>query len=470
MEFLAQLSHETLDHSRLNTPHLVLTLKAPTLDWIKKRPPLCVVPAIDLSGSMRGDKLEYARKSLHKLVDQLQPGDVTGLVAFESRVHLLVQPAEVTAAHKSRMKDAINRLKIMGGTDLCGGALQALEVVKGLDLPAKFIKRVILFTDGQPTDGVTNPDQILSLIESNRGSVTLSAFGYGAVGGGAWGGCDPEFMENLSQRGQGNYAFIQDPDSALTAFGRELGGLMSTYAQDLLVTIEPLNGHRVNKVLTDVPVDRNALGEIEFKVSDIMSEETRHFVFETELVPGKSGPRAVNLFNVRLVYSALTDKGTRETKTLETKAKAQFVNPGEEQKDPSKALDEVIALAQVFRAQIEAEEQAKKGNYVGAVETMSVVSKRFQQRGLVAANKVAQNIGTRLGDAALYASNTSYLRSMSSGGRRSYGLNSADAEAQGDLEMILGSLGNDAINTMSAEFASNEPKPSLKVDISNKSD
>src|SRR6185503_12550430 len=57
MEIIARFTQDQLDHTQDNNVHFVVSLKAPTLDWMQKRPQLCVLPVIDLSGSMGGDKL-----------------------------------------------------------------------------------------------------------------------------------------------------------------------------------------------------------------------------------------------------------------------------------------------------------------------------------------------------------------------------------------------------------------------------
>jgi len=430
MELSALFSLEKLDHTKDNSPHLIVSLKAPTLDWVKKRPALCVIPLVDLSGSMAGEKLEYAKKSLLKLVDQLQPGDIAGLVGFESRAHVLVPPKEITAEFKTSLRTAINKLRTLGGTNLWDGTSKAIELVQSLDLGPQYLKRVIMFTDGQPTEGVTDHGKILTFLKETRGSVTLSAFGYGTIGGGVYNGCDQEFLTQFSQDGSGNYAYVQNPDDALTAFGRELGGLISTYAQDLTVAIEPSNGQQITKAVTNITYEQNALGETDFKVSDILSEETRHFVFETVLPKQeKHGIRQVNVFTVKVSYTVLTEQGKREVRTVEARAKAQFVEPGEEQNTPDKAVDEILAMAQLVRAQLEAEEKAKRGDYQSAGQILEKYAVDAGRRGHANTGRVAHALRARVESQSAYAGSEGFLRSMSYGATRGMGLSGMDAEA-----------------------------------------
>lgn len=466
MEITARFSHEKIDHTKNNTPHLVVELKAPTLDWVTKRPALCVLPLVDLSGSMDdkipgspGSKLDYAKKSLHKLVDQLQPGDVSGLIGFESKTHILIPAQAVTAELKTKLHTAIDRLKTMGGTNMCDGLLESLKAIEKLDLGPKYIKRVIMFTDGEPTSGVTDKTQILKLMGEKLGSATVSAFGYGSVGHTSFAniagihGCDPEFMTQISQAGKGNYAYVQNPDDALTAFGREFGGLISTYAQDIKVSVDPQSGHQITKVVTDLKTETDPLGKVFFDIPEILAEETRHFVFDTSLSSQhKAFPRQFNIFNIKVSYSVLTEKGERETKTLEAKAKIRFVETGEEDKDIAADLNEVIALAQVVRAQLEAEDKAKAGDWAGASVIMNNTSKNLRSRGLPNTAKLAESVGTRVASAAAYADGSSYLRSVSAAGTRSYGIASMDGAAACDLAFMAGSMTNSSMTAYETSF------------------
>lgn len=462
MEVIARFSHNKIDHTKNNTPNLVVSLVAPAQEASAKRPILCVLPLVDLSGSMEGTKLNYAKKSLHKLVDQLQPGDISGLIGFESKAHILIKPQTVTADLKARLHSEIDKLRPLGGTNLWEGLRVSLESLDRLDLSPKYLKRVIVFTDGEPTTGVVDHNEILKFTAEKLGSATVSAFGYGVVGetnfrGMGLKGCDPEFMSKLSQTGKGNYAYVQNPDDALTAFGRELGGLLSTYAQDIRVFLDPQNGHQLTKTLTDLATKVDPLGGLSFEIPEILSEETRHFVFDTAISSQhKAFPRQFTIFNVKVSYSVLNEKGDRETKTLETKAKLRFVETGEEDKEISPELNETIALAQVVRAQLEAEEKAKVGDWAAAQVIMNNTSNVVRARGLIHTAKLAESVGTRLASAVAYVDGSAYLRSVASGVTRGYGTVSMDAAASADLGFMAGTMSNSSMAAYETSFRADE--------------
>lgn len=119
MKLVARLTRDSFRFDQENTGHLVVTLEAPTAQTA--RPRICILPVIDISGSMHGEKLEYAKKSVLKLIDHLAPGDYAGLIAFESHVHPICQPREVTEASKNAIRTEVSKLRTLGGTNFAGG-------------------------------------------------------------------------------------------------------------------------------------------------------------------------------------------------------------------------------------------------------------------------------------------------------------------------------------------------------------
>ena len=456
MEIQARFPYDKINHAQDTDGHLVLSLIAPSIDWLTQRPKLAVIPVIDLSGSMKGSKLEYAKRSVRKLVDQLTPGDVCGLMAFESTFHPLVKPEAVTPAFKEKLRAAIDKLHIMGGTNYSGGLTGAIEITKSLDLPLSFVQRIIFFTDGQPTEGVTNKEAILKLTGQALGTsaITISFFGYGDVGGGVYNGCDQDFLVECSKQAKGNYAYVKDPDAALMAFGKELGGLLSAYATDIRITIEPVNGHQITKVVSDVEAEEeDVTGQVEIKLSDLLAEETRNIVLATKFSKqGQAFPRQSTVFNVHLVYSVFSADGAKESKSEDIKAKVTFVKPDEAPKEPNKEVDAIVGLAQMIRAQIEAEEQAKKGDYKTAADLMEQMAQQLQKRGHERLGGMSRGLSARVGRADLYASSSGYLRSVQSAGTRAYGVSSMDGDAQADLMGANVVVSNSLMDHMVASF------------------
>ena len=451
MKIEAALTYDKIRHDQDHNAHLVISLTAPTKDGEEGRAPICVVPVIDVSGSMAGEKLEYAKRSAIKLIEHLRPGDYTGLIAFESRVHVIIPPQQITPEVKEKMKAEIGKLHTIGGTNFAGGMLKAIELINNLDLPNGVLHRVIMLTDGQANEGpATQPQDIIKLFGANAGRVTASAFGYGNGSG-----ISQEFLGDFAREAKGNYAYIRDPDGALTAFGKELGGLISTFATDLQLEINPLAGHEIESVISDVDADEEDVGgEITIKIPEILAEERRDLVLAVKLKSQKQAfPRAVNVFDVKVSFDTIATDGKKGTKTVEAKAKAQFVKPGEENPKPNPELDKIVALAEVVRAQIEAEEKAKQGDFGAAVMVMQNAALNVDRRGHSGLAAAASHTSASVGSHAAYAAEQGYLRSFRYGGTRGMGVSEIDEGAAMFLAEAGVQLSNSSQSSTSASFA-----------------
>lgn len=387
MEIKPQFTFDQVRHDQETNLHLVLSLTAPKSDWQAKRPPLCVIPVLDISGSMSGPKLDYAKQSILKLIEHLSADDYLGIVSFSSNARVDAAPRKMTPEVKDELRALVNRFRTEGSTNFSGGMLLGLKIANELDLPETTIVRVITFTDGQPTHGVTDPKGLCDLLDKQAGRASVSAFGYGQD-------ANQSLLSDLATKGKGNYAFVREPDAALAAFGKELGGLLSTYAQDIRIELSPHNGHQIKEVLTDADVEEETTGEIEIKLPHLLSEETAHVVLAVKLSEQKQpGPRQVNAIDVKFRYQVIDQDGKLTEKTGETKAKIQFVKPGEEQKTATKAIDEIVARAQLIKAQIEAEKHAQAGNFGAAAAAFSAFQQDANVRGLVGVAAVADHVG-----------------------------------------------------------------------------
>jgi Ca-activated chloride channel homolog len=428
MKSTAQLTFEKVRFDEPKDAHLVVSLAAPHGDARATRSPVCVIPVLDVSGSMQGEKLHHAKQSILKLVDHLAPGDFCGVVVFSTEVETLAAPAEMTQERKDAVKAAVGRLGARQNTNLGGGLLAGLDHARVTRVPEGMLVRVILFTDGLANEGpAKTPKELRRLLEANLGAATLSAFGYGDD-------VDQELLRELSTLGKGNYAYVRSPEDALTAFARELGGLLSTYAQVLEVRVTPRDGAELTEVVSDVDA-REEGGSAVIRVPDLLADEVRHLVLGVRLAQRPVALDApATIADVEVSFERL--EGGRVVKErLACKAMARFVSAPDAQAAPTPGLDAVVAIAQLVRAQIEAEEAARQGHHAEAREVMVLFQHAVVARGHdavgAAAGKLADKVGTR--DA--YTRSTAYRSSMRKGSSRNVS-SLYDAAAEEDLRSM----------------------------------
>jgi Ca-activated chloride channel family protein len=449
MKTSARLASGSFRFDRPARSHLVVTLTAPALEPAARRPPVCVIPVIDVSGSMQGEKLHRARLSVMKLIDHLGPHDRCGVVTFTSDVRVVAPPAALTPAHKEELKLRVGDLTAQSNTNLSGGMLKGLELANLADFPEGTLVRVILFTDGLANAGVaTGRADLLPLLDAHRGRASLSAFGYGQD-------ADQDLLSDLARRGGGNYAFVQGPDDAMAAFARELGGLLSTYAQDLVVRVEPLDGARLLRVLSDVDA-RPRGAATELRAADILAEEVRHLVLEVEL-PACAGATIQPAFAVDGRYAALAEGAARERSFAQTVQVAR-VAPGEEQARPDPELDAVVAQAQLLDAQLRAEAEAERGDFGAAAGILGDLARELRQRGHHAAAASGERMARDLAGREGFQRSAAYRKSMHAGLRRG-AASSLHADADRELRSLGKVFGTPAQSRMEESFKDDPAAP-----------
>ncbi|MFO0876921.1 MAG: VIT domain-containing protein [Gemmataceae bacterium] len=143
-----------------------------------QRIPQDMVFVMDVSGSMRGEKMEQARKALRYCLDQLGAKDRFNLISFATAVNSFEE--KLLDAAPDQIKKArkwVDELESTGGTAI----LPALEAALKLR-PASGDRpfTVVFFTDGQPTIGETNADRIYeSVVAKNSNHTRIFTFGVG---------------------------------------------------------------------------------------------------------------------------------------------------------------------------------------------------------------------------------------------------------------------------------------------------
>lgn len=195
------------------------------------RPDARLTFVIDVSGSMNeGNRLEMVKGALGVLVDQLRPTDTVAVIAYDTNAWVVLD--HTPAAERQTILDAIARLYPGGSTNAEAGLTLGYDLATDT-FERGLINRVILASDGVANVGTTSAGGILSRIEEQASiGINLVSIGVGL------GNYNDVLLEQLADRGDGFYAYVDTLEEAERLFVEGLTGTLLTVAEEAKVQVE----------------------------------------------------------------------------------------------------------------------------------------------------------------------------------------------------------------------------------------
>jgi Ca-activated chloride channel family protein len=164
------------------------------------------------------------------LVEQLGENDIVSIVVYASATGLVLPPT--SGERKDVIMRAIDNLEAGGSTNGGAGIRLAYEQASNNFIRGG-VNRVILMTDGDFNVGVTSQADLTRLIEDRaRTGVFLNLLGFGM------GNLKDSTLEQLADRGNGQYAYIDTLEEARKVLVEEMAGTLVTVAKDVKIQVD----------------------------------------------------------------------------------------------------------------------------------------------------------------------------------------------------------------------------------------
>ena len=197
----------------------------------KTLPASNLVFLIDVSGSMNAqNKLPLLKTSFKILLEKLRPEDKVAIVTYAGSAGVVLEPT--SAKNKEKILKALENLDA-GGSTAGGEGIELAYKLAQENLVKKGNNRVILATDGDFNVGVSDNSELQKLIEEKRKSgIYLTCLGFGM------GNYKDNRLEMLADKGNGNYAYIDNMQESNKFLGKEFAGSMYAIAKDVKIQIE----------------------------------------------------------------------------------------------------------------------------------------------------------------------------------------------------------------------------------------
>ncbi|NXA45238.1 ITIH3 inhibitor, partial [Nothocercus julius] len=218
-----------------------------------------VIFVIDTSGSMSGREIQQTREALLKILDDIKHEDYFNFILFGSEVHTWKETLiKATPENLDEARNFVRSIIADGMTNLHGGLMRGIEMLNAAHeenlVPKRSASIIIMLTDGQPNVGVSNTEEIQTLVKKAiGGKYPLYNLGFGY-------GVDYNFLEKMALENKGLARRIYpDSDSAL-----QLQGFYDEVSRPMLTDVE--------------------LNYPENEISDLTKNYFKHFYDGSEIV------------------------------------------------------------------------------------------------------------------------------------------------------------------------------------------
>jgi len=365
-EIEVSCSAEYEDYTYTDTHDIwtLVSLTAPHHEEEKEeKVPIDIVAVIDRSGSMQGGKLELVKKTLEFVVSQLNEKDRLGLITYSSEITTDFRLMKMIKNTKKRASSKIQNIKAHGSTNLCEGLMSGLcEIISRTKGFKNDVASVLLFTDGLANSGITDCDRIVEAMKdptrycevpppmhrdnetqaaphtewlknifgtqgkpakpstpstlpqpstSAEDATTVYTFGFGSDH-------DARMLKAISDAGNGMYYLVENEENIGESFAHCLGGLASTVAQGIQMTVTAKQGVSIKGVHTTRSYEHIIPNKsIKINIGDLQAEESRDVVFE--LTVDSMGSEAPDIvFLEQRLIDVMVDYYNVNTGILET--------------------------------------------------------------------------------------------------------------------------------------------------------
>lgn len=267
-----------------------------------KRSPVNLALVIDRSGSMSGYKLQQAKQAARHLVNLLRDTDRLAIVHYGSDVKSLPSMA-ATASNRARMLEYIEGIWDEGGTNISAGLTTGQHQVNSARREYQ-VNRIILISDGQPTEGVTDEESLKRVVKDIRAEgVTVSSIGVGTD-------FNEDLMQAFAEYGAGAYGFLEDAGKLAKIFQKDLQQATTQVARNVELSFELPNGVVLGEVLGYRAHQAGRV--VRVPMPDFSAGQTERVVARVT-VTGAAVGQAVNVTGLKLAYTDLLKDGTVES-------------------------------------------------------------------------------------------------------------------------------------------------------------
>jgi Ca-activated chloride channel family protein len=211
----------------------VMTFAFAVKGAVPERKPLDLTMVLDRSGSMSAEgRMDYLKRGLTKMSEQLVRGDRVDLVLFDDQVCTPLENYVVGRDDPSLLANAIAQLAPRGSTDLDLGLKEGYRIANARTDAGDRNRRMMLISDALLNTGDVNPNTVSEVAKAYEESdIRLTAIGVGRD-------FNDKVLDMLTEKGKGAYVYLGSEAVVDRVFGIGFPSLVQTIAHDVRFALD----------------------------------------------------------------------------------------------------------------------------------------------------------------------------------------------------------------------------------------
>ena len=285
-----KLNISILQSQKLFGKNTAFVISLSSKDKLERESDVDLICVIDISGSMKGNKLTQLKHSLKAIISFMTSKDRLCIVLFNDKAELFLELEYMTDEKKKFFLDKIEKIKVRGGTNILSGLKKAIEILKEEKnkenndnemMGQMRVKSVMLLSDGYDNDYDTDEitDEVKKITKGQNLSFTLHTIGYGDD-------YDSNLMSKLAIVRDGSFFAVENIDKIQDYFVNALGGCMSIIYSEVKIKVKLLKENvKIQKIFGQDKLFEFELKDNYFSFNNlqIIAGKEYTYTFELEL-------------------------------------------------------------------------------------------------------------------------------------------------------------------------------------------
>jgi len=333
--------------------------------------PLNIGLVIDVSNSMKGQKLKFAIEATRLIISSLQAQDWLSVTTFSDDAQVVIPAVQVS--DKPALLAAVDKIRVIGATRMFHGMEASVREMRKAGFQNK-VNRMILLTDGE-TEGEDRCRIIAT--QERQDEIVISAVGIGKR-------YNENLLSQIADVTLGHFSHLKSPEQITDIFRKELDMAASSVISDVTmdfslgvgVRLESLDRVFPNSVRLQPTSEDN--GRVQkARLGNLMKDDLTIIGARLKLPSAPAGQ--ITIASVRLQYSipSLGETGSIESHDV-------FMEFTDNQELCGQVDREVISYFNQINAQNLIEEairQTKVGNMDEATKSLSLAQSITEKLG-----------------------------------------------------------------------------------------